>query len=527
MDFKKLSELKDKAEQRKASAEELNELINYFLGQNETDRSYKYLEQLLEISTPTTELCNYAGLMALTLNNNQDAKEFFQKAVKLDEKDFQSNYNLALLHTIDSDTDAAINLFNKLAKNYPADASIQNDIAIVWLNKGEISKSIESFKNAIKIDPDNSKIRNNAIEICLENEMNSEAINVLDYNLSLPISEKSRTEINYWKEKINIEDPVIQMNKKARIAFFASHNAFLVDIIESLKDEYETRIFNGSTVDDIKKMMEWSDISWFEWCDDFIIQATKLPKSCQIVCRLHSYEAFTDMPSQVDWSKVDKLIFVNQSVKSIFESQCDVQIDKQVIHNGLNLSKFSIPENKKYGKKIASVGYINYKKNPSLLLYCFMKIYEYDNEYTFHIAGTHQDSRIELYFDHFLKENPLPISFDGWVKDMPSWYADKDFVISTSLFESFHFSIAEGMLSGLMPLIHNWYGSAGLYPNQFLYNDPDQCLELLKKIENKDRNKWAVRNRNFIAEKYDHTSKLQEIKKVLNSLLKEKEAILV
>ena len=194
-------------------------------------------------------------------------------------------------------------------------------------------------------------------------------------------------------------------------------------------------------------------------------------------------------------------------------------VPKTVIHNGVDTDRFTIPENKTYGKKIASVGYIYYKKNPALLLYCFKKIYEYDPEFTFHIAGLYQDPRIKLYFDNFLEESPLPIEFCGWVKDMPEWYKDKDYVISTSLFESFHYSIAEGMASGLMPIIHNWYGAKHLYPEEHLFADPDACLELIKEFEKNDRCKQAQINRKFISNRYNLDDKFGQISRLMNKVI--------
>ncbi|MFH2050406.1 MAG: glycosyltransferase [bacterium] len=167
---------------------------------------------------------------------------------------------------------------------------------------------------------------------------------------------------------------------------------------------------------------------------------------------------------------------------------------------------------------MASVGFINYKKNPTLLLYCFKKIYQYDPEYSLHIAGEFQEPRIQLYFEDFLKKNPLPIHFDNWVEDMPSWYADKDFIISTSLFESFHYSIAEGMSSGLMPLIHHWCGSDKLYPSEYLFNDPDDCLKLLKRMESENLHQRAIKNRQFICNRYMAGDKQAEISNLLAQL---------
>jgi len=187
----------------------------------------------------------------------------------------------------------------------------------------------------------------------------------------------------------------------------------------------------------------------------------------------------------------------------------------------VNLERFTIPQGKQRSKKIASVGYINYKKNPALLLYCFKKIHEYDSEYSLHIAGQHQDSRIQLYFDHFLRKNPLPVYFDGWVEDMPSWYADKGYVISTSLFESFHYSIAEGMASGLLPLIHDWYGADFLYPRDYLFSDPGVCLELLRQLEKSDIRERRQTNRQYIARRYNQNDKVSELMALIEGLARQ------
>jgi len=192
-----------------------------------------------------------------------------------------------------------------------------------------------------------------------------------------------------------------------------------------------------------------------------------------------------------------------------------------VICNGVDLDRFAPPKDKQRSRKIASVGYINYKKNPSLLLYCFKKIYEYDPSYSLYIAGTHQDARIALYFENFLKRHPLPIHFDGWVDDMPAWYADKGYVISTSLFESFHYSIAEGMASGLLPLVHDWYGADYLYPQEYLFSDPDDCLRLLRELETRDYVMALDMTRRFIEKHYSSREKTREIADLLDEVLKE------
>lgn len=269
----------------------------------------------------------------------------------------------------------------------------------------------------------------------------------------------------------------------------------------------------------MRKLLDWCDLAWFEWCDNLLINATKLPKSCLTLCRLHSYEAFTEMPRQVDWSKVDHLLLVNESVREILQLNTKVSAPISVIHNGVDLTRFTIPPNKPVGKRICSIGYINYKKNPALLLYCFKAIHDYDPTYSFHIAGVHQDPRFQVYFHHLLPKLNIPITFDGWVNDVPAYLKDKDFVISTSLFESFHYSIAEGMASGVVPLIHDWMGAAQLYPERFLFTTPEDCVRLLREIEREDRTTLRGFCRRYAEDHLSATHQIDRIETLLMEIL--------
>ncbi len=307
--------------------------------------------------------------------------------------------------------------------------------------------------------------------------------------------------------------------KDKKIAIFAMDKQFIEGVAKSLSQNNQVRYFEGNTPEQISNLTSWADVAWFEWCDDLFLAANRTPKQCRVICRLHSYEAFTNIPGRVDWGEVDFLVWVNKSVETIVRQKIDIRTPSAVIYNGVDLDRFTIPKDKTYGKKIASVGYLNYKKNPGLLLYCFKKIHERDRGYTFHIAGTHQDPRIALYFKHFLQTNPLPITFDGWVTDMPSWYADKDFVISTSFFESFHYSIAEGMACGLSPLIHDWFGADNLYPDECLFQDPNDCVDLLAKLETENPIEKGVKNRRHIMKRFDQKRQIQEIADLIESIV--------
>ncbi len=520
-----------------ATSDEINELLS----SKDYARAYTRLTELADQDIHNANLNVVTGLMALSIGNKDDAFKYFERAIKADPHNSDAIHNCAVLAMSNGDIETALNCFERLIKLLPADASVYNDLAVIWMEKGNVEKVKECFSKSLQLNPNFNQVRKNAVEYALTNDLALWASELLEFNgRQAGLSSLTISDIQLWKKVIAAEQkntirvttvapaapnafqlsPDNDRIRNKKIAVLASHKSFVVDIIEKLKnDKNEIREFNLGSTHDLLELMDWADLAWFEWCDNLLIEATKYPKKCPIVCRLHSYEAFTDMPTKVDWSKVDQLVFVNRSVEELVRPLITGAVPWTVIHNGVDCQKFQIPSGKQFGKKIASVGYINYKKNPTLLLYCFKKIYEYDPEYTFHVAGAHQDARIKLYFDNFLKENPLPLTFYGWVNDMAQWYADKNYVISTSLFESFHYSIAEGMASGLLPLIHNWYGAQYLYPSEYMFNDPDNCLKLLQEIENLNIQEEQIKNRQFVINRYDVNEKFGQISKLLKKVV--------
>ncbi|APH22623.1 glycosyl transferases group 1 family protein [Clostridium botulinum] len=93
---------------------------------------------------------------------------------------------------------------------------------------------------------------------------------------------------------------------------------------------------------------------------------------------------------------------------------------------------------RKKGFNIAYVGYINFKKGPMLLLHAFKKIFDTDNRYKLHIAGTFDEERYRLYFNQMIKEFGMEknVIFYGWQKDINKWLEDKNYLICTSVLES-------------------------------------------------------------------------------------------
>ncbi|GAB4318502.1 MAG: hypothetical protein Kow0074_07740 [Candidatus Zixiibacteriota bacterium] len=460
-----------------------------------------------------------------------DAMDLYRKLAEAapESVDAQHNYGVAACHA--ERYDQAIIAFEKKLALDPENYETLNDLAVLYAMTERYNDAARMYKRCLTVNPRYDRAQDNAFQFFLETGRVDEGVALAD-QISGVVGRDRRVE--EWKRRLAASGTSVQSPGNdsvdiscgssrvtgKRIGFVASSDSFLRPIVQHFRQANEVRTFTGTSLRELAELLQWADLVWYEWCDQLVIEGSKLPRRAKTVCRLHSYETFTDMPRQVNWSNIDHLILVSETVGEILDEMSVITSPRTVIHNGIDPQQFPLGERGALGKKIASVGYINYKKNPSLLLQTFKAIHDWDPEFEFHIAGRHQDPRIQVYMDNLLPRLNLPVTVHGWVSDMPAFYTRMDFVISTSLFESFHYSIAEGMLSGCVPLIHTWRGSDRLYPNQFLFNTPDEAVDLIKRCQSMDIDELRRDNRNFITQRYTWTDKLEEIDRLLDGVIR-------
>jgi Tfp pilus assembly protein PilF len=532
MDVQRASDLKTKISESPNDYASYLELANIYVKAGQYRDAYMYLTTLVGKMPPSVDVLSTTGAVAVRLEEYDEALEYLTRAATLSPKDKSIFHNIGLLHTAREELPEAEAAFRKLVEIDPSDAEGYNDLAVVLAHQKKPKEAKKAFEKAISSDPTFGKACENFAEFCLDEKLYKDGLAAVEgYLERVPESPRLLSWRRAFNELLEAPDEKRQEDSGAmittspeyapcglKIAFLSSQDSFADAILRNLSANNEIKRFKGDSVSQIDELMQWADIAWFEWCDQLLIEATKLGKTCKIICRLHSYEAFTNMPAHVDWSKVDKLILVNQNVAQVLDQLHNIHVDREIIHNGVDLKRFTAPENKACGKKICSLGYINYKKNPALLLYCFKAIHNWDPEFEFYIAGQHQDPRIKIYMDHMLGRLDIPVYLENWIDDVPAYLRDKDFVISTSLFESFHYSIAEGMASGVLPLVHAWPGSENIYPPEYLFDTPEDCVRLLMRMSGSDRKKLAERNRGYIESNYSLERTIQGFNRVIGAV---------
>lgn len=313
------------------------------------------------------------------------------------------------------------------------------------------------------------------------------------------------------------EEKDVFCSEKKKIAFFVKTgmDSFLGDIINSLQDGYIVEKYIITEAKQIDEGMTWADICWFEWCDELVIYGSQLElaKRKKMICRLHSYEAFTEYPKQVKWEVIDQTIFVAEHIREFVLENVSALKEKQtvIIPNGIDLEKYTYKE-RKPGFNIAYVGYINYKKGPMLLLHAFKEIYDTDKRYKLYIAGEFQDPRDVLYFNQMASEWGIQenVIFQGWQDNLDKWLEDKNYILCTSILESQNLSVMQAMTKGIKPLIHNFVGARGIYPNTYIWTSIKELITLLKNTKYE-----SAEYRKFVCDNYSMEKNFEAVRKTI------------
>jgi len=456
------------------------------------------------------------GLDLAEAGRHKEALEYIQKYLLGTPNDGQAvNDAGAILHCLGR-SEEAIDYFRKAKTLLPDSAEVLWNLIEAYLATGKAKHVVGFFDEMAHkgiLSPD---VMNRTANILLESGDKANAVETLLRSLQMASDQ-------------DILKPMIEVvrSKRPKVAFFCGLTGdvkFLNDIYTFIEQRFQVRFVESRDIKQIYEAMKWSDISWFEWCTDLVVEASKLPKVCKSIVRLHAFEAYGNWPASVHWENIDKLILVgNPYVKQALLRQVpalEARTEVVTIPNGVNLQRIKFTARPK-GKNLACIGYLHCGKNPMFLLQCMQKLHYIDSQYKLFFAGVFQDRRLEQYMRHMVRVLDLAevVFFDGWQDDINAWLRDKHYIVSASLGESQGMGILEGMACGLKPVIHNFPGSDQIFPSEYLFNISEEfCGQVC------DANYEPEKYRRFVEERYPLDKQLNSINKLFLKFESEIEA---
>lgn len=99
---------------------------------------------------------------------------------------------------------------------------------------------------------------------------------------------------------------------------------------------------------------------------------------------------------------------------------------------------------------------------------------------------------------------------------MEEWYRQVGVALSTSDFESFHLTLADGAATGALPVSLNWPGADLIYPLTWLTGTTDEIVEAV--LRPRIRNAEA---QGFVASSFEATDFLNKFCGVIGELMSE------
>ena len=344
------------------------------------DRALKFMLDHLKVADDSADALNDTGAILHCLGRSNEAIGYFLRARNIKKDSAEILWNLVEAYLADDKPAEAVQYFDEMEEMSIMNADLLNRTANVFLNQQNKAGAVEMLIRSLEILP--------------------------EQKILFPMLEVIRS-------------------KRAKVAFFCGGDGmnFLDEIYKFMEQRFEVRLFEGKSENELYELMQWSDISWFEWCTDLAVLGSKNPKVCDNIIRLHRYEAYTQWPQLVDWANIDYLITVgNDFVKDAL--MCIVpNIENNTnivtIPNGVNLEKYHFV-NRGRGKNIAFLSNLRMVKNPSLILQCMQKLHYIDPEYRLFFAGHFQDMSLEQYMRHMVKALDLQnvVIFDRWQEDV-------------------------------------------------------------------------------------------------------------
>ncbi|HHY53758.1 MAG TPA: glycosyltransferase [Clostridiales bacterium] len=430
----------------------------------------EFFKQLLELG----EEC----LQERKLNQ---ALSFLKRANELKPNDPEVLLTLAKTYLALEKWSKAKSLGESYVKKHGNNPEIMQVLSKVYAFEGDYKKAISCLDKAARQSEDTKQItpEKENLKKLYHEDQSKKRILVLCAEGTDNFTDDIIKELkeHFWVRKKVVPKKKFMLVAGAVLAYrkgFLSSKSFQL-AVDSLLHTY---------LRDTASLLNWADVTWIEWASELAVALTNLDKSSsKYVVRLHRYEAFEDYPYLIKWENVEKTIFVAEFMKEIL-NLTGVEIDKirrsLVIYNGVDLNRFSL-QKREPGFNIGWVAHINPRKNLALAVEIMSSLVRINKGYTLHVAGSFKDKEYEIYVKHLVERAGLEqnVKFYGWVEDIGEWWKDKQYLLSTSISESFGYNIVEAMAMGIKPVIHDFYNAKELFESKWLFRTVDEAVQII------------------------------------------------
>jgi glycosyltransferase involved in cell wall biosynthesis len=289
-----------------------------------------------------------------------------------------------------------------------------------------------------------------------------------------------------------------------------------------------TRINKALLHNDLQRFMANNDVVFFEWSSELLAVASRLPKRCAVVTRLHRFELY-EWADRINWDFVDRIILVAESKRSEFVERFPTQAAKtRVVNVAIDLEKFTYRP-KQFRGNIGILCHLTPRKRVYELILAFSELVKQEPALHLHIVGgagaAFRDYAEALHFVVGRLQIEDSVTFYGNMKNPWSWYPNIDIFVSNSYSEGLQVAPMEAMATGCYVLSHHWRGAEELVPVENLYLTDNQLLTKILEycaLPEQEKQVLSQAMRQRACEKFNIRDKLPQVRSVITDALEQR-----
>jgi len=240
-----------------------------------------------------------------------------------------------------------------------------------------------------------------------------------------------------------------------------------------LLPQYEIRLPKAMNEAELSALVEWCDAIYaLEFSVPFIWITQNRPGK-PLAVRFGADEIVDTLIPLARWEHVKGIVFAAPHLRDTALEQWRPKLGHcrmEVIRDGLDVSRYPLYGNGP-GNQFAVLQDFTRHTGTDLLLQCMARAVSQDPAARFHLAGVLENVRFVTYFIHVVKNTGLNTAFQshGPQADPAAFLKDKNFCLSTALFEGSPVALLEAMACGIKPLVHRWKGADELFPKEWTF----------------------------------------------------------
>jgi glycosyltransferase involved in cell wall biosynthesis len=297
------------------------------------------------------------------------------------------------------------------------------------------------------------------------------------------------------------------------------------DGVEVLRDAWE-----WGAAQDLERSVRMRDTATVIVCEWGLANAVWYSKNVRpgqrLFVRIHAQEVrqrAQRFGREIDISAVEKAIFVSTDIRDKALELWGWPIEKTVvIPNYVLDAEFGFhPRRKRDGITLGILGIVPQLKRFDRAIDLLEALVGAGKEATLRIKGHRpedlsfmnvpsREQELAFYRTQYerIAANPKlagRVVFEPWGNDVAKWYQTVDVILSCSETESFHYALADGVLSGCFPVVWPWLGAERTYDPAWVVRDLEQAVQRLEAfdvMDEQEREQVARNDRALIVERY-------------------------